>query len=93
MNPDLIRRKVLQAGTLSIVTLPLALLAQQVRAAQNPALRAQFKYQETPFEGKDCSVCLEFLPGKTAKDPGGCKRIPGDDEISPQGYCVLWNTM
>ena len=40
-----------------------------------------------------CAVCLEFLPSKVENGPGGCKLLPGDDEISPNGYCIRWNTM
>lgn len=93
MNPDPLRRKILKASTLSVTLVPLALFTQQVLARQNGELRAQFKYQDKPFEDKTCLVCLEFIPGHTDRDPGGCKKIPGDDEISPQGYCLLWNTM
>ena len=32
----------------------------------------------------------QFVPGKTPKDRGGCTFIPGDDELSPNGYCVAW---
>jgi hypothetical protein len=56
-------------------------------------MRVQLKYQDQPLEGRSCSACLEFIPGKTEADPGGCKKIPEDSEISPNGYCTLWNTM
>jgi hypothetical protein len=33
---------------------------------------------------------MQFVPGKTAKDLGGCKIFAGDTEISPKAYCVAW---
>ncbi len=48
------------------------------------------KYQDSPNAGRDCLGCAEFVPGKTPKDRGGCTAIPGDTEISPNGWCVMW---
>ena len=87
-NP--LRRKLLKDAGMVVMILPFARFAC---ASRNASLRSQFQYQETPLSGKSCSSCLEFLPGKAERDPGGCKRIPGDDEISPDGYCTLWNTL
>jgi hypothetical protein len=33
---------------------------------------------------------MQFVPGKTPKAMGGCNAIPGDTEISPEGYCIAW---
>jgi hypothetical protein len=33
---------------------------------------------------------MQFVPGKTPKDKGGCKILPGDTEIAPAGFCVAW---
>ena len=88
------RRRFLQLSTASAAVIPLALLiGGEAKAATNQALRAQYKYQDSPVDGKNCTSCLEFLPGSSATAPGRCKLIPGDDEISPNGYCTLWNTM
>jgi hypothetical protein len=93
MSADLIRRKWIKniGGTLIIASL--ILLSRKSDAKTNEILRAQLKYQSTPKDGMKCLSCLEFLPGKTDKDLGGCKLLPGDDEISPEGYCMRWNTM
>lgn len=77
----------------ALVLSPLIFVSRQACANINAGLRTQFKYQNTPKENMNCAICLEFLPGKADKDPGGCKVIPGDDEISPEGYCTRWNTM
>ncbi len=86
------RRKFLKITGMAIATVSWA-AAGPVAAGTNAPLREQFKYQDKPDDGRSCASCLEFIPGKTDKTPGACKRIPGDDEISPDGYCVLWNTM
>ncbi len=89
MTTDMKRRTFLKA----LAAIPMAVITREARATVNPALRAQYKYQDFPKDDMSCSTCLEFIPGKTEKDRGGCKVIPGDDEISPHGYCTKWNTM
>ena len=93
MATDLPRRKFLKVTGMAMALAPLAGMTASAAASTNPSLRDQFKYQNTPVDGKDCTACLEFIPGKTDSDLGGCKRIPGDDEIAPNGYCILWNTI
>jgi hypothetical protein len=48
------------------------------------------KYKDTPEGDKNCANCVQFVPGKTPADLGGCKIFPGDTEVSPKGYCVAW---
>jgi len=93
MSSDLVRRRWLKTTAVAIACVPLASFAGRAKANTNAAKRAEVKYQAVPVDGKECSSCLEFVPGKGEKDLGGCKLIPGDTEISPNGYCVLWNTM
>jgi hypothetical protein len=93
MSTDLVRRKFLKSTSVAISLVPLAAFVPQARAGSNKALRSQLKYQDTPQDGKSCTSCLEFIPAKSDKALGACKVIPGDDEISPNGYCALWNTM
>lgn len=69
------------------VAVPLAGLTLNASAAKNDALRQSLKYQESPKDGKQCSGCSQFVPGKSPADKGSCKIIPGDDEISPSGWC------
>lgn len=90
MNPD--RRKFLQAASIAFALIPIV-IARPAHARSNASVRAQLKYQDTPKNEMSCVSCLEFIPGKTDKDLGGCKVIPGDDEIAPNGYCSSWNTM
>lgn len=84
------RRNWLSAAAGIAVAAPLAMFSDRTTAAQNAALRQALKYQDAPLAGKQCSTCAQFVPGKTPKDRGGCTVIPGDDEISPNAYCVAW---
>ena len=84
------RRRVLSLMLSSAIVMPVIFVTGSARAAQNKALRDALKYQDSPMKGQQCSGCIQFVPGKTAKDRGGCKVIPGDTEISPQGWCSAW---
>jgi hypothetical protein len=33
---------------------------------------------------------MHFVPGPNATAKGGCKVIPGDTQIAPQGWCSAW---
>lgn len=59
-------------------------------AAKNDAMRAAMKYKDTPEGANNCANCGQFVPGKTAKDLGGCKVFAGDTEVSPNGWCAAW---
>lgn len=84
------RRIWLKLAAGSAVALPLAALTHNALAAQNAASRQALKYQDKPNGDQRCANCMQFVPGKTPNDKGGCKVIPGDTEISPNGYCVAW---
>ena len=60
---------------------PLAALAStRAEAKVKPTAVA---YQTMPKDGKQCSACNFYI------DPNACKSVEG--EISPDGYCILWN--
>ncbi len=92
MSTSLTRRRFLKTASFALILAPLV-VARQAGAITNAGVRAELKYQSSPKDDMSCTTCLEFIPGKTAKDSGRCKVIPGDDEISPNGYCTKWNTM
>jgi hypothetical protein len=87
------RRKAVSLALGSVVLAPWLLTAGRSRAAQNTEMRAALKYQDTPMKDQRCSKCAQFIPGKTPKDRGGCKVIPGDTEISPNGWCTAFTPM
>ena len=84
------RRIWLKTATGAALVAPLSLLSRPGMAAKNDALRGSLKYQDAPTGAKQCGNCMQFVPGKTAKDKGGCKILPGDTEISPTGSCMVW---
>jgi hypothetical protein len=83
------RRIALKTISLGLVSIPLLSISNATQAAPSP-LRAALAYQDKPKDGHKCSTCLQFVPGKTAKDNGGCKLMAGDDGISPEGWCSAW---
>jgi hypothetical protein len=93
MNGNPIRRNLLKMVGVVITAIPIISLSRYASANTNAAIRGQSKYQDSPKDDKSCISCLEFVPGKTEKDLGECKVISGDDEISPNGYCALWNIL
>ena len=84
------RRQFLKIGGAILATIPIMLVSGGADAATNAALRTALKYQDKPEGDKSCANCMQFVPGASAKAPGSCKVIPGDTEISPQGYCAAW---
>lgn len=85
-----LRRRFLKITGAAVAMIPIIVACGRANAATNSALRTALKYQGKPEGDKSCSNCMQFVPGTSAKDPGGCKVIPGDTEISPQGYCAAW---
>ena len=79
------RRNMLKLGGMALAMIPVVAFA-----AKNEPLRKAMKYQDKPEGDKKCSTCMQFVPGKTAKDLGGCKIFAGDTEVSPEGYCTAW---
>jgi hypothetical protein len=85
MNENQIpRRQFLKMGGAALAMIPVMVVSGRANAATNAATRASFKYQGKPEGEKSCANCAQFVP------PGGCKIMPGDTEISPQGYCIGW---
>lgn len=84
------RRQFLKIGGAALAMIPVMSVSGNALATTNASMRAGMKYQDKPNGDKHCAICMQFVPGKTPKDKGGCKIIPGDTEISPQGYCVAW---
>jgi hypothetical protein len=82
---DQSRRNMLKLGGAALAMIPVVAFA-----AKNDAMRASMKYKDSPDGEKSCASCVQFVPGKSATDMGGCKIFPGDTEVSPKGFCVAW---
>jgi hypothetical protein len=81
------RRRVILLGSALAVGLATARSGQ---AQTNAALRTALKYQDTPKGPQRCDNCLHWVPGANPTARGGCKIIPGDTQIAPQGWCTAW---
>lgn len=84
------RRHFMKAAGSVVAVIPLVAVSTWAAAAKNPAMRTSLKYQDKPNADQKCSNCSQFVPGKNPKALGGCQLIAGDDEISPEGYCIAW---
>jgi hypothetical protein len=84
------RRQFLKISAATLAIIPIIVVPGRAGAATNASLRTSLQYQGKPEGDKSCANCTQFVPGTAAKDLGGCKIIPGDTEISPQGYCIAW---
>ena len=84
------RRQFQKVGGAALAMIPVLAVSGKAMATTNAAMRTSMKYQDKPNGDKSCAGCMQFVPGKTAKDLGGCKIFAGDTEISPKGYCVAW---
>jgi len=79
------RRKLFKLGGAALAMIPVI-----AYAAKNDSMRTSMKYKDTPEGDKACAGCIQFVPGKSPTDLGGCKIFPGDTEVSPKGYCAAW---
>jgi len=84
------RRRFLKVAGAALAAIPVLVVVGRADAATNANMRAALKYQSKPEGDKSCANCMQFVPGGTPKDLGGCKILPGDTEVSPQGYCTGW---
>jgi len=79
------RRRMFKLGGAAIAIIPIAAFA-----AKNESVRKSMQYKDSPEGDKACAGCMQFIPGKSPSDLGGCKVFPGDTEVSPKGYCMAW---
>lgn len=87
---DLCRRKFIRFGSVTLAAMPLVVVSNIAASTTNPGARSALKYQNQPVAGKSCSGCTQFDSGTMLTTLGSCKLMPGDNEISPNGYCAAW---
>lgn len=73
-----------------VVVLPAlaGLVLTQTATAEAKGSQAQFKYQKTPNNGKNCSQCKFFVKGSSPTANGSCSLVAGT--ISPNGWCIAY---
>lgn len=89
------RRNVLKTISLGLASIPVIAMTGNAYAAKNDALRKALNYIDKPVTVagvvQKCDNCTHWVAGKDAKALGGCKILPGDTEISPNGHCTGWS--
>ena len=82
------RRTFLKSAALlaSIAVVPV--VVSKEASAGTKVSQAAMQYQDHPKGKLECSNCIQFEPGKTAKAKGTCKVVEG--AISPKGYCIAY---
>jgi High potential iron-sulfur protein len=87
-DPRLTRRAVLKSAVLLATAVTALSGAAQQALADNKATKAAMQYRDKPEGNKECSNCIQFIPGKTPKAMGTCKVVAG--KISPRGWCLAY---
>ncbi|MHB8535661.1 MAG: high-potential iron-sulfur protein [Sulfuricaulis sp.] len=87
-NPRFTRREILKAAVLLTTAVTALSGATQQALADNKASKAAMQYRDKPNAKKECSNCMQFIPGKTPKAMGTCKVVAG--KISPHGWCLAY---
>jgi hypothetical protein len=59
------------------------------RADDGMLSKAAVHYQDKPHDGKHCSECAYFIPGKDASAQGSCRLVSG--AIDPNGWCERYS--
>ncbi|MHB8454445.1 MAG: high-potential iron-sulfur protein [Acidiferrobacterales bacterium] len=88
LNKKVSRRSLLKGAALlaGVVAVPALVASKEALAAK--ASKASMQYRDKPNGTQECSTCMQFMPGKSAKANGTCKVVEG--AISPHGYCIAW---
>jgi hypothetical protein len=89
MDAVVSRRDAIRAGVAGSRVLAIA-ASNVARAADTKLAKATVQYvDDGKLPGKDCDDCIQFIPGKTAKDAGTCKIVEG--AINPHGHCLAFS--
>ncbi|HET8552807.1 MAG TPA: twin-arginine translocation signal domain-containing protein [Gammaproteobacteria bacterium] len=79
-----IKSAALAAGAAAV---PALMFGGGARAASKLP-KSAVQYQDHPKDGKQCSECIQFIPGPKKGAMGTCKVVQG--KIHPNGYCVAF---
>ena len=85
LNEKVSRRGFLKGSALLASIAVVTATGVMTREAVAGVPKAAMQYQDHPNGNKDCSKCIQFIPGPSAKADGKCKIVDGS--ISPHGYC------
>ena len=85
LNEKVSRRGFLKGSALLASIAVVTATGVMTREAVAGVPKAAMQYQDHPNGNKDCSKCIQFIPGPSAKADGKCKIVDGS--ICPHGYC------
>ncbi len=82
-NKKVSRRSLLKGAAMlaGAAAVPGLMVSKQALAAKAP--KAAMQYRDHPNGNKECSICMQFIPGKNPKANGTCKVVAGS--IRPPG--------
>ncbi len=89
LNEKVSRRNFLKGSALLASIAVVSATGAMSNSAYAGVTKASVHYQDTPNGKSECSNCIQFIPGSSAKANGTCKIVDG--VISPHGWCVAYS--
>ncbi len=88
-NETVSRRSFLKGGALLASIAVVSATGAMTKSAYAGVPKAAVQYVGHPDGDKECSNCIQYLPGANTNANGTCKLVDGD--ISPRGYCAAYS--
>lgn len=89
LNEKVSRRSFLKGSALLASIAVVSATGAMTKSAYAGVPKASVHYQDKPNGNAECSNCIQFIPGSSAKANGTCKIVDG--VISPHGWCVAYS--
>ena len=89
LNEKVTRRGFLKGSALLASIAVVTATGVMTREAVAGVPKSVMQYRDHPNGNKECSNCIQFIPGPSAKANGKCKIVDG--AISPHGYCNAYS--
>ncbi|HJW11404.1 MAG TPA: hypothetical protein VJ598_06445 [Albitalea sp.] len=84
------RRDALKLGLSAGIGVAVVMVAGSAFSQSTKLSKESVKYTDAAkVQGKDCDDCSQYIPGKTAADPGTCKIVEGP--INAHGHCIAFS--
>ena len=85
---NLTRADILAKLAMAPLALGVVAALQSEADADSKSAKSAVQYVDKSPNGKLCSQCRFYIPGKSKTAKGQCQIVAGD--IAPGGYCVAW---
>jgi hypothetical protein len=84
------RREALKLGLSAGVGITLLVMTGRAHPQVLKLSKESVKYTDAGnVEGKDCDDCIQYVAGRSARDPATCKLVDGP--INPHGHCIAFS--